>query len=320
VKKEFIKEHGKMVEKFILDNEAKWVYIQYSRGNVEKSSYFLKSGADSLNEHIEKVFNDYNVSDIMQEEIRKHLSQETRSMESHFQEFLNFLITTLSLHLMIGAALAMAIYGGYTLGEKLDILANTAPAFTVIGVLFGFAIGGLIGYIMIYNYFGREKPLEKAVVVPKKKKRSETAEWPRIEVTMKEIHEAIRCFAKDLPNGINRTILIKDDFSIDFEQLAPYIGGVPTKNFYMSKETYEIFEENEKGLPAIVDKVQKAVNLYFKVNNRYPIKPYDSLHRVNYYQLIQGHYLDEKPDIDLYFTDLDGLITHMKPNRKQIGG
>lgn len=123
-----------------------------------------------------------------------------------------------------------------------------------------------------------------------------------------------------MPAGINRTILIKEDYSIDFEQLAPYIGGIPTRPFYMSKETYEIFEEKEMELPPIIDKVQKAVNLYYKVNNRYPIKPYDSLHRVNYYQLIQGHYLDEKPETDLYFTDYDGLITSLKPNRKKLGG
>ncbi|NWQ42355.1 AtpZ/AtpI family protein [Bacillus sp. EB106-08-02-XG196] len=322
MKKEFIKEHGKMVERFILDNEEKWIYIHYHRGNFEKSSYILINTPDSTNEFIEKFFNEYNVSAEMQEEVRKHLSQETRTAQSHFQEFLSFLVTTLSLHLMIGVALGMSIFGGVKLGEWLDSVTNIAPAFTVIGVLFGIAIGGLIGYVMIYNFFGShaKKSLDKPKLISKVKKQGDSVEWPAIKVTINDVHEAITCFAKDLPNGINRTILIKEDYSIDFEQLAPYIGGIPDKPYYMSKETYELFEEKEKTLAPLIDKVQKAVHLYYKVNNRFPIKPYDSLHRVNYYQLLQGHYLDEKPDIDLYFTDYDGLITHLKPNRTKIGG
>ncbi len=322
MKKEFIKEHGKIIEKFILDNEEKWGYIEYKRGNFEQSCYFLKSSPEITNEHFEKFFLNYNVSEEIQEDIRKHLSQKTRTMESQFQEFLSFLITALSLHLMIGVALGLAIFGGFKLGEKLDTIANTTPALTVMGVLFGGAIGGLIGYVMIYNYAGSytKSPLEKSVLGSKIKKRSDILEWPTIEATASDVQKAIRYFAQNLPNGINRTILIKEDYGIDLEQLAPYIGGIPTKQFYMSRETYEIFEEFEKDLPSIIDKVQKAVHLYYKVNNRYPIKPYDSLNRVNYYQLLQGHYLDEKPDIDLYFTDYDGLITHLKPNRKKIGG
>jgi F0F1-type ATP synthase assembly protein I len=322
MKKEFIKEHGKMIEKLVIDHEAKWIYIHFTKGHFEKSSYFLKNEPTATIQLVQKFFEEYHVSDELREEVIKHLTNEKSTAESHFQEFLNFLITTLSMHLMVGVALGISIYGGYKLGYKLDEISEFAPAFTVIGVMFGFAVGTLTAYVMIRNYFGKEMlagfiPTKESV---KKLKRGENQEWPVINPRLTEIQEAIRLFAKELPTGMNRTILIMEDFRIDFEQLAPYLGGVPSKPYYMSKETFEIFEEQEKALPAVVDKVQKAVHLYYKVNNRYPIRPYDSLKRVNYHQLIQGHYLDEKPDVDLYFTDYDSLITHIKPNKKQLGG
>jgi len=35
--------------------------------------------------------------------------------------------------------------------------------------------------------------------------------------------------------------------------------------------------------------------------------------------LIQEHYLDQIPEIELYITDYDGLISHHKPKKKQAG-
>lgn len=159
-------------------------------------------------------------------------------------------------------------------------------------------------------------PVKKSVKTTKK----DISEWPAIEPDISDIREAVRMFSADLPTGINRTILIKDDYSIDFEQLAPYLGGIPTKPYYMSKVTYTIFEQHEKNIPPIIDKVQKSVHLFYRVNKKYPLRPFDPLYRVNYHQLLQGHYLDEMPPIDLYFTDYDGLITNRKPEKKMAGG
>lgn len=87
----------------------------------------------------------------------------------------------------------------------------------------------------------------------------------------------------------------------------------------MSKETYDIFEEDMKHLPPILDKVQKAVDLYVKEKKEFPVQLYDPLRRVNYYELMRGHYLDEKPEIDLYITDYDGLISIHKPKKQSRG-
>jgi hypothetical protein len=45
---------------------------------------------------------------------------------------------------------------------------------------------------------------------------------------------------------------------------------------------------------------------------------FDPQHEVNYFQLKQEHYLKEEPKIQFYITDLDGLITHIKPQKKKM--
>jgi len=46
---------------------------------------------------------------------------------------------------------------------------------------------------------------------------------------------------------------------------------------------------------------------------------YDPLNRVNYYQLLQTHCLDAHFDIELYITNYDGLVTHIKHKKKSTG-
>lgn len=144
-------------------------------------------------------------------------------------------------------------------------------------------------------------------------------EWPIIDTTFDDVVKAVRQFSLNLPNGVSRTILVQADHSIDFKQLAPILKGIPSKPYFMSKETYDIFEEDMKHLPPILDKVQKAVDHYVKDHKEFPVTLYDPLRRVNYYLLIRGHYLDEKPDIDLYITDYDGLISVQKPKKNSSG-
>ncbi|KLT19967.1 hypothetical protein AA980_00535 [Neobacillus vireti] len=144
----------------------------------------------------------------------------------------------------------------------------------------------------------------------------EVREYPVIDVTIEDVRKAVRTFSDKLPKGVYRTILVLDDNSIDYQQLAPMLGGIPAKKFYMSKETYDLFEESEKQIPIEMDIVQKAVDQYVKERKEYPILKYDPLRRVNYYQLLQEHFLKTAPEIQFYITDLDGLITHIKPQKK----
>ncbi|WP_286231173.1 DUF3939 domain-containing protein [Neobacillus mesonae] len=140
--------------------------------------------------------------------------------------------------------------------------------------------------------------------------------YPTIDVTLDDVRMAIRKFSERLPKGVYRTILVEDDHSIDFHQLAPILGGIPTKKFYMSKETYDLFEEDERHIPPAMDMVQKAVDLYVEERKEFPMLSYDPQRRVNYYQLLQEKYLKAAPEIQFYITELDGLITHNRPEKK----
>jgi hypothetical protein len=320
MKNVFIKEHGPIVEKIELQEEEKWIYVKYARGDFHKTAYIIKNDPDVAKETLTTFLKDCHASEEIIEDVNNPLKKGKKAVETNFQEFIHFLIKTTSVHIMGAFALGLSIFAGYKLGARLDEQLNNYPSYTVIGLMFGLVVGCLIGYVMMYKYLVmRPKKNTNKQKFPNIHAASESNEWPLIEATLDDVKRAVRDFAQDLPKGIKRTILVKPDNSIDFEKLAPYLKGIPNKTFYMSKETYEIFEEKDKHIPPIIDKVQKAVYLFYKEHGQYPMMPHDPLHRVNYYQLFQEHYLMEIPGIDLYLTEYNGLITHMKPQKKTKG-
>ncbi|MEH7417723.1 DUF3939 domain-containing protein [Neobacillus drentensis] len=203
--------------------------------------------------------------------------------------------------------------GGIKMGAILENWYEIDSTFTLIGIFLGIGFGGLTIYSIIHKY--SKMPVEKTNL-DKKSNLDSFNQYPTIEVTLEQVRKAVRAYSDTLPKGVFRTILVQDDHSIDFEKLAPHLGGIPSKKFYMSKETYDLFEENEKLIPIEMDMVQKAVDQYVKDHKEYPMLKFDPQHRVNYYLLLQEHYLKKAPVTQFYITDLDGLITHISPYKK----
>lgn len=135
-------------------------------------------------------------------------------------------------------------------------------------------------------------------------------EHPVISVTLDQVRKAVREYAKELPKGVTRAVLVKKDNSIDFEPLVPYLKGIPDRKFYMSKETYEIFEEHEKEIPKYLDMVQQAVDAYIRYEKMYPVVEGDPNKKISYYHLERKGYLKERPPLDFYLTEEESLITH----------
>jgi len=189
--------------------------------------------------------------------------------------------------------------------------------FTIIFTFLGTGIGGFTGYVIIQKYY--KKPINKTTEFKNDSQINlqEAQNYPIIDVTIDQVRKAVRQFSDNLPKGVYRTIIVQDDNCIDFKQLANILGGVPAKKFYMSKETYDLFEENEKKIPSEMDMVQKAVDLYIKERKEYPMLQFDPQRRVNYYQLIQENYLKSAPEIQFYITEMDGLITHIAPKKRK---
>jgi hypothetical protein len=318
MKQTFTKNIGRVTEKLELELEDKWIYAHYTKGSIEKTTCILKNEDKSQMEYLSSFFKEINVSEAIKKEVEKYfITLKDSNASAHWKEFTNFLLKTLSLHTALGIAIAIAVYTGYLLGSKLDTRLSVFPLFTLVGIFLGITIGVLTGYIMVkkYSKFPADH-LNKEGTPNSKSMPNDLKEYPRIEITIDQVRKAVREFSDNLPKGAYRTILVKEDNRIDFRQLALILGGIPSKNFYMSKETYDIFEEKDKHIPIEMDIVQRAVDQYVKEHKEYPMLKFDPSHRVNYYQLLQDHYLKTAPDVQFYITDLDGLITHIKPIKK----
>jgi 5-bromo-4-chloroindolyl phosphate hydrolysis protein len=322
MKQTFTKYLGRITEKLELGLEEKWIYLHYTKGGFERTACILKNAEKSQQEYLDSFYKENGVSEAMKKEVEKFFMNEKEFADGpkHWKEFSNFLMKTLSINMVLGITIALSVYGGYKIGTLLDARYSLNPLFTLVGLFSGIGISVLTGYSMVQKYpkssVQGNADQTKVKTDSLKKDSQGLKEYPLIEVTLEEVRKAIREFSDNLPKGVYRTILVKEDNSIDFEQLASILKGLPTKKYYMSKETYDLFEENEKQIPIEMDRVQKAVDQYVKEHKEFPMLKFDPDHRVNYYQLLQEHYLNSPPEIQFYITDLDGLVTHIKPGKK----
>ncbi|MRN54611.1 DUF3939 domain-containing protein [Paenibacillus monticola] len=132
----------------------------------------------------------------------------------------------------------------------------------------------------------------------------------QVRVTLPQVKQAVKQFEADMPTPINRTVLIMADKSIDLARLKRYLGGVPQQKFYMSRETFEIFAEEDKLVPYYLDLVQSAVDNYINDTGKLPLIEDAWLPEVHYRLLSTESYLKETPPFPLYITDEEMMLTH----------
>jgi F0F1-type ATP synthase assembly protein I len=314
----FTKYLGRVTENLELGFEDKFIYVHYTKGKTEKTTCILKNNDKTKSEYLESFFEENKVSEDMKKEVRKFLNNEKNFNDQHWNEFSNFLMKTLSLNMVFGLTIALTVFGFYKLGSFLDAQYDFQPWLTLIFTFIGIAIEGLTGYVMVHKYFNKPVQDTSQKDYDLQREQNEATDYPIIDVTIDQVRKAVRQFSDNLPKGVYRTIIVKDDNSIDFKQLANILGGIPSKMYFMSKETYDLFEEKDKKIPAEMDKVQKAVDLFVKERKEYPMLRFDPNRRVNYYQLLQEKYLKSAPETQFYITELDGLITHIKPEKRKM--
>ncbi|MFN7252875.1 MAG: DUF3939 domain-containing protein [Anaerobacillus sp.] len=131
----------------------------------------------------------------------------------------------------------------------------------------------------------------------------------QIDVTLDRVRQAVNEYADGMERGISLRSIVLDDHSIDFDLLKGILKGIPNRPFYMSKETFEIFETAE--LPKQIDHVQKAVDQYIQEKGEEPIIPGNPYRKISYYLI--GHYLSIEPEVDLYLDSHDKMVTHRCP-------
>ncbi|GGF15838.1 hypothetical protein GCM10010954_13100 [Halobacillus andaensis] len=148
------------------------------------------------------------------------------------------------------------------------------------------------------------------------KRKKATEEKTPLEVMDLSIHDvrkAVHKYAERKPNEVPLSVIINQDLTIDYDLLSPYIAGIPKKTYYMSKETYELFEEEDYELAKEMDMVQQAVDLYIQQTGDSPIIDMDPYKRISYYKLERLHLLTHRPEREFYLTNEEFMITYQKP-------
>lgn len=143
-----------------------------------------------------------------------------------------------------------------------------------------------------------------------KEKRAQEQEKTVVEIqaSIDDVRYAVNKFALKLDKGISLRSIVLDTHEIDFELLHSYLGGKPDKPFYMSKETFEIFEDPE--YPKQIDLCQIACDQYLLETGEEPVVSGDKTRKISYFML--QNYLVKKPEIDLYLDPNDRMVTHRK--------
>lgn len=149
------------------------------------------------------------------------------------------------------------------------------------------------------NIFEKNKRVEE-----RKKKKLQV-----ISVTIDEVRDAVNRYAETLPKGISLRNIVKENNEIDFELLLDYLGGIPDRSFYMSKETFEIFEDEE--YPKYIDMCQVAFDKYLKATGEEPLIEGNPYKKISYFKL--HDFLEERPPFDLFLHPEDRMVTHRKP-------
>lgn len=129
------------------------------------------------------------------------------------------------------------------------------------------------------------------------------------DVSIEEVKQAVAQFSKEKPDGVHLSVLIKDDHGIDYTLLAPYLQARPSKSYFMSRETYEIFED--QSFAKTIDLIQKAVDQYIDMESKFPVVDRNPEMKICYYKL--SPYLKDRPPFDTYLTADENLITWKKP-------
>ncbi|WP_226576811.1 DUF3939 domain-containing protein [Halobacillus litoralis] len=150
----------------------------------------------------------------------------------------------------------------------------------------------------------------------KKKKKPHSSEkepLKRQDLSIHDVRKAVHAYADKKPSEVPLSVIIKEDLTLDYELLAPYLQGIPNKKYYMSRETYELFEEKDYELALEIDHVQHAVDEYIKQMQELPIIDTDPYKRISYYKLERLYLLQKRPNRDFYLTNEEHMITYKKP-------
>lgn len=144
-------------------------------------------------------------------------------------------------------------------------------------------------------------------------KKEKTKTYPVKDISLQDVRQAIRRYMNNLPDQTPLSVLINDDLTINFHELAPYLEAIPIQTYYMSRETYDIFDENQRHLAEDLDYTQRAVDQYIELTNELPVIHGDPYLKVSYHKLMKRGLITYRPPHEFYIDPKDHLINYTKP-------
>lgn len=123
------------------------------------------------------------------------------------------------------------------------------------------------------------------------------------EQVVQEMNNWVRMMQKKVPR-VSKSIFFnsdnEEDLLLNLKPIYSQLGGKPSKDFYMSRITQEVFEEKEKFLAILLDSMQVIVEYYVSMRKTLPIKPGSEENEIDYSFLIGAGVLNEEPTRPLY--------------------
>lgn len=133
------------------------------------------------------------------------------------------------------------------------------------------------------------------------------------EITQDELELAMAKFLETNANVVY-TVLVNDDYTVNYDLLKPYLPAFPTNVFIITKETLEVFENTQENLALVkeIDDVQRAVDQYVTEKEAFPIVEGNENRLICSIKL--GPYLKRTLERDLYVSEKHYLVTS-KPDK-----
>ena len=143
-----------------------------------------------------------------------------------------------------------------------------------------------------------------------KKDKQQEQQYPILDISIEQMRQAVQNSAANLPMDISLRTLVNSDHSIDTNMVKSFLNGIPKQTFYMSKETFEIYEDQATAIA--VDDVQRATDQYYQETGDYPVIPGTT--KVSYFLI--KNYLKQEPTMELFLDPKDHMVTHRRPHSK----
>ncbi|WP_243521748.1 DUF3939 domain-containing protein [Bacillus pseudomycoides] len=137
------------------------------------------------------------------------------------------------------------------------------------------------------------------------------------QITKDELEQAMARFLEKNAN-IVYTVLVNEDYTVNYDLLKPYLPAFPTNTFIITKETLEVFEHTEENLELVkeIDIVQRAVDQYVTEKEMFPIVEKDEDRLICGMKL--APYLERILKRKLYISEKHYLVSSKPDKSKRV--